>query len=148
MRVRAHVDVHRAVPEDELDQNTQGGPPLVLDIKGDDLGVLIGRRGETLRDLQYIARAIVSKQVGRNINLVVDVEGYKHRREQALRQLAARMAERVTTTRRPIALEPMPANERRIIHLALRNHPTVTTQSVGYGENRKVTLVLKGRGES
>jgi spoIIIJ-associated protein len=77
------------------------------------------------------------------VNLIVDVEGYKARREQSLRQLAERMAERVASTRKPMALEPMPANERRIIHLALRDHPTVTTQSVGQGESRKVTLIPK-----
>ena len=143
MRVQAEVEARQAEPEDERDESAQGGPPLILNVTGDDLGVLIGRRGETLRDLQYLARAIVSKQAGRNVNLVVDVEGYKTRREQALRQMAARMAERVVATRKPIALEPMPANERRIIHLALRNHPSVTTQSVGQGESRKVTLVPK-----
>jgi spoIIIJ-associated protein len=145
MRVQAEVDVRQAEAEDEHDESAPGGPPLILNLAGDDLGILIGRRGETLRDLQYLARAIVSKQAGRNVNLVVDVEGYKARREQALRQMAARMAERVVATRKPIALEPMPANERRIVHLALRNHPSVTTQSVGQGESRKVTLVPKSR---
>ncbi len=145
MRVQADVEARQAEAEDEHDENAQGGPPLILNITGDDLGILIGRRGETLRDLQYLARAVVSKQIGHNVNLVVDVEGYKTRREQALRQMAARMAERVVATHKPIALEPMPANERRIIHLALRNHPSVTTQSVGQGESRKVTLVPKSR---
>jgi len=143
LRVKAEVEAHQAAAEDEHDLNAQGGPPLILNLKGDDLGILIGRRGETLRDLQYLARAIVSKQVGRNINLIVDVEGYKSRREQTLRQLATRMAERVVATHKPLALEPMPANERRIIHLALRNHPSVTTQSIGQGEDRKVTLIPK-----
>ena len=145
LRIKADIEARRAPAEDEHDLNAQGGPPLILNVKGDDLGILIGRRGETLRDLQYVARLIVSKQVGRNINLVVDVEDYKTRREQMLRQLAARMAERVVATHKPLALEPMPANERRIIHLALRNHPSVTTQSVGQGEARKVTLIPKSR---
>ncbi len=145
LRVTADVEAHQATAEDEQDLKAQGGPPLILNVKGDDLGILIGRRGETLRDLQYIARLIVSKQVGRNINLVVDVEGYKTRREQMLRQLAARMAERVAATHKPVTLEPMPANERRIIHLALRNHPSVTTHSVGLGEARKVMLIPKSR---
>lgn len=145
LHVNAQVEAHRAAAEDEHDLNAQGGPPLILNIKGDDLGILIGRRGETLRDLQYIARLIVSKQIGRSINLVVDVEGYKNRREKTLRQLALRMAERVVSTHKTVSLEPMPANERRIIHLALRNHPSVTTQSVGQGENRKVTLIPKSR---
>ncbi len=143
LRVKAEVEARQAPAEDERDRDTPGGPPLVLNIVGDDLGILIGRRGETLSDLQHIARLIVAKQAGRPINLIVDVEGYKSRREQALRQLAERMAERVASTHKPIALEPMPANERRIVHLALRNHPSVTTQSVGQGETRKVTLIPK-----
>ena len=145
LHVSAEVEVHQAPAEDELDLNAPGGPPLILDIKGDDLGILIGRRGETLRDLQYITRLIASKRIGRNVNLVIDVEGYKSRREKTLRQLALRMAERAATTHKLVTLEPMPANERRIIHLALRDHPDVTTQSVGQGENRKVTLVPKAR---
>lgn len=145
MHVKAEVEARQATAEDEHDLEAPGGLPFVLNIKGDDLGILIGRRGETLRDLQYIARLIATKQIGRQVNVVVDVEGYKSRREQTLRQLAERMAERVATTRKPIALEPMPANERRIIHLALRDHPSVTTQSVGLGEDRKVTLIPKSR---
>lgn len=143
MRVRARVEAQQALAEDQ--QDAEEGPPVILNIRGDDLGILIGRRGETLSDLQYITRLIVTKKVRRQLNLVVDVEGYKARREQALRQLAQRMAERVASTRKPLALEPMPANERRIIHLALRDHPTVTTQSVGQGESRKVTLIPKSR---
>jgi len=146
MSVKAQVEARQGTAEDERDLSAPGGPPLVLNIKGDDLGILIGRRGETLRDLQYVARLIVGKRLGRNLNLIVDVEGYKQRREQTLRQLAARMAERVIATRKSIALEPMPANERRIIHLALRNHPEVTTQSVGQGDDRKVTLIPKSHG--
>jgi len=145
LRVAAEVEARQAQAEDERDLNAHGGPPLLLNIRGDDLGVLIGRRGETLRDLQYIARLIVSRRAGRNINLVIDVEGYKSRREKTLRQLALRMAERVATSHKPVSLEPMPASERRIIHIALRNHPTVTTQSVGQGESRKVTLIPKSR---
>lgn len=148
LHIKAKVELSQAEAEDEHDRAAPGGPPIVLNIVGDDLGVLIGRRGETLRDLQQITRMIASKQIGRQINVVVDVEGYKSRREKSLRQLADRMAERVASTDKTIALEPMPANERRIIHLALRNHPSVTTQSVGYGENRKVTLVPKSRDQS
>jgi spoIIIJ-associated protein len=112
------------------------------------LGVLIGRRGETLGALQYLTRLIVSSQAHRGVNLVVDVEGYKARREQQLRQLALRMAERVASTRKPIALEPMPPYERRIVHLTLRDHPVVTTESVGRDEDRKVTIILRSRRRS
>ncbi len=146
LKIKGSVSAHQAEAADEQDE--QDGPPLVLDIRGDDLGVLIGRRGETLGALQYLTRLIVSNKAARNVNLVVDVEGYKARREQQLRQLAQRMAERVATTRKPAALEPMPPNERRIVHLTLRDHPVVTTESVGRDEDRKVTIILKSRRRS
>lgn len=140
MEVKAGVSIR---PEEEMPQD-EDAPPFILDITGDDLGVLIGRRGQTLQDLQYITRLIVSREVQRWVNLVVDVEKYKARREQSLRQLAQRMAEQVSFGRQPIALEPMPPNERRIIHVVLRDHPIVTTKSIGKGEQRKVTIVPKG----
>ena len=121
----------------------QDGPTLVLDIRGAELSTLIGRRGETLDSLQYVARLLVAKELGHYLNLIVDVEGYKAHRAQTLQQLAQRMAERVSTTHKPAALEPMPANERRIVHLALRDHPRVRTESVGAGEKRKVTIIPK-----
>ena len=140
MEVKAGVSIR---PEEEMPQD-EDAPPFILDITGDDLGDLIGRRGQTLQDLQYITRLIVSREVQRWVNLVVDVEKYKARREQSLRQLAQRMAEQVSFGRQPIALEPMPPNERRIIHVVLRDHPIVTTKSIGKGEQRKVTIVPKG----
>ena len=146
LKIKGNVSVHQAEAADEQDE--EDGPPLVLDIRGEDLGVLIGRRGETLGALQYLTRLIVSNKAAHNVNLVVDVEGYKARREQQLRQLAQRMAERVATTRKPVALEPMPPNERRIVHLTLRDHPVVTTESVGRDEDRKVTIILKSRRRS
>jgi spoIIIJ-associated protein len=118
-------------------------PPVVLDIVGDDLGILIGRRGETLAALQYITRLMVSRKTRRWYPLVVDVEQYKLRRERSLRRLAQRMAERVSFSRQPIALEAMSAYERRIVHMALRDHPSVTTESVGEGDQRKVTIIPK-----
>ncbi len=116
-------------------------PPIVLDVKGDDLGMLIGRRGETLRDLQFITRLIVSRKVGHWPNLVVDVEEYRQHREQALGQLARRMADKARLTRQPVPLEPMPPNERRIVHIALRDDPYVMTESTGEGEARKVVIM-------
>lgn len=118
-------------------------PPLVLNIQGEDLGILIGRRGETLRALQYLVRLMVSHQIKRWSNLVVDVEDYRVRRRQTLRSLAQRMAERVAYSGHTHALEPMPAYERRIVHICLRDHPHVRTHSVGEGERRKVTLIPK-----
>jgi len=114
--------------------------PLVLNIVGDDLGILIGRRGETLRDLQFIARLIISRQLGVWPNLVVDVEGYKARRAESLSALALRMADQVRRSGRTVVLEPMPAHERRIIHLTLRDAPDVYTESTGEYEHRKVQI--------
>jgi len=116
-------------------------PPHVLNITGDDLGILIGRRGETLGALQYLIRLMVSHRLKQWTDLVVDVENYRVRRRRALESLAERVAEQVAHTGRTQALEPMPASERRIIHVALRKHPKVTTQSVGEGEKRKVTII-------
>jgi len=117
--------------------------PIAFDIKGDDLGILIGRRGQTLACLQYIVRLIVANQLKAWVPIIIDVEGYKHRRYQALQALAYRMAERVKVKKIPFALEPMPAYERRIIHLTLAENPDVTTQSVGEGEMRKVVILPK-----
>ncbi len=116
---------------------------IAFDINGDDLGILIGRRGQTLSCLQYIVRLIVGHQTKVWVPIVVDVEGYKQRRYEALQALARRMAEQVKATGVPFTLEPMPAHERRIVHLALAEHPDVTTQSIGEGEARKVVILLK-----
>ncbi len=123
---------------------TADGPdkptPLLVDVRGDDLSILIGRRGETLNALQFITRLIVGKELRRPVPILIDVEGYRARREQQLRRLARRVAEQAIESGRPVALEPMPAYERRIIHLELRDHPHVYTESVGEGERRKVTI--------
>lgn len=119
--------------------------PIALNIKGDDLGILIGRRGQTLSCLQYIVRLIVAHQTKAWVPITIDVEGYKQRRYEALRALAWHMAEQVKAKGVPFSLEPMPAYERRIIHLTLAAHPDVTTQSVGKGEARKVVILLRER---
>lgn len=116
------------------------GVPVTLNVSGDDLGILIGRRGQTLACLQHVVRLIVSHETGGWAPIVIDVEGYKQRRYQSLQALAYRIAEQVKSRRTPFTLEPMPAYERRIIHLALVDHPDVTTQSVGEGEERKVVI--------
>jgi spoIIIJ-associated protein len=118
-------------------------PPVVLDIQGDDLGILIGRRAETLSALQYIIRLIVNHQTHRWYNVIVDIEGYKERRENQLSRLAERMVEQVLSTQKPVVLEAMPPYERRIVHLTLRDHPQVETHSIGEGENRKVMIHLR-----
>jgi len=131
--------------EREPDQ-PESPPALLLDIVGGDLGILIGRRGETLAALQYMLRLMLNQATGQWVNVVVDVEEYKARRERNLRQLALRMAERAIATRRTVKLEPMPPAERRVIHITLRDHPGVTTVSEGEGEARKVTIVPKRQG--
>ncbi len=114
--------------------------PVVFDIEGDDLGILIGRRGQTLACLQFILRLIVGHQTKTWLPIVVDVEEYKQGRFEKLQALAWRLAEQVKDSRKPFTLEPMPAYERRVIHLALADHPDVTTESVGLGEARKVVI--------
>jgi spoIIIJ-associated protein len=113
---------------------------LVLEVIGEDLGLLIGRRGETLTSLQFVLNLILAKRLKKWSRIVVDVEGYRSRREATLSGLAKRMAYRVQQTGQPVALEAMPAGERRIIHLALADHPHVSTGSVGEGDHRKVVI--------
>lgn len=117
--------------------------PLVLDVTGGDLGILIGRQSETLQALQFMVRTMVSKEMGEWHPIVVDVESYRARRRQSLRRLAEKMAERVVATKKRVVLEAMPPHERRIIHITLRDHPSVTTKSIGSDDNRKVTIVPK-----
>ena len=115
-----------------------GGP--VFEIEGDDAGLLIGRRGETLKSLQFLVKSIVGRRLQARANLLVDVEGYQERRYQNLTSMAARVAQRVASTGRSIPLEPMPADERRIVHLAMVDNPHVTTESSGDGDHRKVVI--------
>ena len=117
----------------------------VLDVSGDDLGILIGRRGDTLASLQYVVNLVVGRKLKTKIAIGVDVEGYRRRREQSLKSLALHMAERVKATGQTATLEPMPPNERRIVHLALAREPAVITESIGEGENRKVVIYPKSR---
>ncbi len=139
MEVTASV-VPQASP---LVEGEEGDVPIAFDIEGDDLGILIGRRGQTLVCLQYLVRLMVAHQVKAWMPIVIDVEGYKQRRYEAVQALAWRMAEQVKTKGVPSKLEPMPANERRIVHLSLADHPDVTTQSTGVGEVRRVVISLK-----
>jgi spoIIIJ-associated protein len=115
--------------------------PLYIDITGDDLSLLIGRRGDTLEALQYIVRLILGNELKKPVPAVIDVEGYRARREQTLRRLARRMADQALERQRTLSLEPMPPNERRIIHLELRDNDRVKTESVGEGDRRKVTII-------
>jgi spoIIIJ-associated protein len=138
MKIKAQVSATWSVPSEPGEPN-----PLMLEVTGDDLGILIGPRGETIAALQYITRLIISKELGEGVNVVVDVEGHRRRREEQLRRMARKMAEQVMQRHRTMSLEPMSAAERRIIHLELRDHPDVYTESIGEGDKRKVTIIPK-----
>ena len=127
------------VPSLKQANNQEVGGP-VFNIEGEDSGLLIGRRGETLHIFQFLVNFLVSQRVGARTRVMVDVEGYQERRHRALRNLARRVAQRVQASGRPITLEPMPPSERRVIHLALAEHPGVTTESVGAGSGRRVVV--------
>ena len=119
-----------------------GGP--VIDIEGEDSGLLIGRRGETLRALQFLVNLIVKKRVeDESLRVVLDVERYRERRANSLHDLALNVAEKVSSSGRSISLEPMPPADRRVVHVTLADHPRVTTESSGFGENRNVTIAPK-----
>lgn len=137
MKITATVTASRTAPDEA------GLSSVFLDVRGDDLSVLIGRRGETLNALQYLARQLISKKLNKGLSVVIDVENYRQRRHEQLRRMARRTAEQVVERQRPIALEPMPPDERRLIHLELRDHPGVRTESVGEGPKRKVTIFPK-----
>ena len=134
--VGADVDVSLRSENDEF----TGGP--VIDINGPDSGLLIGRRGNTLQSLQFIVQSIVRQQFDEeNIRVALDVEQYRQRREDSLREMADRVASRVAQTGRSITLEPMPPSDRRVIHLYLDTREGIRTESVGYGESRKVQII-------
>src|SRR5258706_2945217 len=125
LNLEAQVSAHYGAPGRDERRN------INVDIRGNDLSVLIGRRSETLSAFQYVASLIIGKETEQFIQLTVDVEGYRERREKQLIQMAKRMADQVAKSGRRQTLEPMPSDERRIIHIALRDHPQVTTESTG-----------------
>lgn len=129
--------------DEQYEGQARSGRYLLLDVEGSELGALIGRRGETLENIQYLLRLMVNQKLHKWKNIVIDVEHYKARRITQLTQLAERMAEQVARTGRSISLEPMPANERRIVHMTLRDHPKVYTESYGDGGRRKVHIFAR-----
>lgn len=135
MNLEASVQAHYGEKSDNLPHL-----PVLVDITGNDLSILIGRRAKTLNALQYIARLIIGKELQHGIPLSIDVEGYRARREKQVRQLARRVAEQVSDTGREQALEPMPPNERRFAHLELQDETQVYTESVGTDPHRKVVI--------
>ena len=137
MNVQANVSVRLGESDSDRVQ------PILIDIEGNDLSFLIGRKAETINALQFITSLIVGRELGRWAPLQIDVQHYRKRREDELRKLARRIADQVISTGRNQALEPMPPNERRIIHLELRDHPEVETESEGEDPKRKVVVRLK-----
>ena len=125
------------------ESSTDDRRTIQVDIRGDDLSALIGRQAETLNAFQYVASLIVGKATQQWVQLVVDVEGYRSRREKQVRQIALRVVDQVIKTGRKAALEPMTASERRAIHIELRDHPAVTTESSGEEPHRKVVILPK-----
>jgi spoIIIJ-associated protein len=117
-----------------------GSVRAVIDITGDDLGLLIGRRGDTLQALQYLVNLIVGRRYPDTGAVTIDVEHYRHRREDQIVSLARRMGDRVRQTGSPITLEPMAPAERRIIHLLFADDPELMSSSIGEGESRKVVI--------
>jgi spoIIIJ-associated protein len=138
MQVEAEARISLSEPDD-----LTGERRWVIDVQGNDLGVLIGPRGETLNALQYVARLMTGHKLHQRPHFIVDVEGYRSRREQALSRLAERMAKKVVARGKALNLEPMPPNERRIIHMTLRDHDQVFTESKGEGSRRQVRILLK-----
>jgi len=136
MDIRAEVEARMGEADDE-----ESAAPVLVDINGGDLSILIGRHAETLNAFQLITRLIVGKEVGQAAHIVIDVAGYRQRREEGLRQLASRMAEQAISTGRRQTLEPMNPAERRIIHMTLRDSSQVTTESVGEDPGRKVIII-------
>ncbi len=142
MGIRASIKIEYP----EVTNNEDGEVnPVTLNLVGEDLGTLIGRRGQTLDALQYLVRLIASRNSKSKTPIIIDIEGYKQRRYEDLRTLALNVAAQVKAKRSSVRLEPMPAFERRIIHLTLANDPDVATESIGEGESRKVVVMPKSR---
>ncbi|GMQ78568.1 MAG: protein jag [Anaerolineae bacterium] len=137
---KMNIDATTSLRQTEPDDLT-GEQRWVIDIMGEDLGLLIGSRGDTLNAFQYVARLMTSHETHRRSSFLVDVEGYRERREQALARLAGRMAGKAIKRGRVVTLEPMPPNERRIIHITLRQDDRVYTESIDEGQRRRVKIV-------
>lgn len=114
-----------------------------INIIGNDMGLLIGRKGETLNALQFIAGLIINRQQEERIRLVLDVEDYRKKREESLESLALRLSDKVKNTRKNVVMRPMSSQERRIVHTILQEDPQVVTYSMGDEPNRKVVIALK-----
>ena len=129
--------------EVEITSSIDGDGALYVDMKGEHMGILIGKRGQTLDALQYLANRVANKHQAGYVRVKLDTENYRARREETLKHLAKNIAHKVKRNRRPVVLEPMNPYERRIIHSALQSDPYVTTHSEGEDPYRKVVVTLK-----
>lgn len=135
------MEVNAAIEVEATEHSKEEQPTYVLHVQGDDLSTLIGRRGNTLSALQYITRLIASRNLQKRADFTVDVDGYKAKRIDRLHRLAHQMADQAVDRDRVMKLKPMPAHERRIIHMALRTRSDVSTRSQGEGKFRRVTII-------
>jgi spoIIIJ-associated protein len=140
MGVTAQIEVQ--MPQEALDEEGESNP-VVFNLTGGNLEILIGRRGQTLDALQYLVRLILTRESKSKLPIMIDVDGYKQKRFDDLRAMALNVAEQVKARNSSIRLEPMTAFERRIVHMALAKDPEVTTESIGEGEYRKVVVYPK-----
>ena len=145
MEIPAEVSLDSAEMDEESGSADQPLPSIELSITGEYMGILIGRHGDTLAALQFLLGLLVSRKAERRVRVMVDVEGYRERRARQLRDMALRAADRAQRYRQPIFMDPMIPAERRIVHLTLANHPYVTTNSIGEGDNRRVVISPKTR---
>ncbi len=130
------MEIEATVQATEPDDN----PAINIDISNGDLGILIGRRGQSISALQHIMNSILSRELASKVRVSIDVAGYKKRRSEELKNLASNAAELVKSSGRSTTLEPMPAVERRVVHLALADDPEVATKSMGFGDRRKLVI--------
>ena len=138
-----HLGMQAQVSAHYAESSTDDRRTILVDVRGDNLSALIGRQAETLNAFQYVASLMVGKATQQWVQLTVDVEGYRERRESQVRKIALAMVEQVIKTGRKATLEPMTASERRVIHIELRGHPAVTTESTGEEPHRKVVILPK-----
>jgi len=139
-----HMGIYNADVETSVADEAEGDgrdAPILINVTGSDLSILIGKDAETLNSLQLITRMIVGKEIGQSAHLVVDVEGYRNRREEELREIARTIADQVVSSGDSQILDPMTPAERRIVHIELRENEAVSTESKGEGSRRQVEII-------
>jgi spoIIIJ-associated protein len=140
--VKATINVY--TPQDTMDEEGEANP-VVFNLTGDDMGALIGRRGQTIDAFQYLVRLILTRKTHSKIPIMIDVESYRQKRYEDLKTMALNVADQVKARKSSVRLEPMTAYERRIIHMTLANDPEILTESMGEGDSRKVVVFPKNR---